>query len=65
MNTYIINHVDCDELMEVEAETASQAKYKNFKDWNECFGRYKNAFWEYLDGLISCRKFKEREENNG
>ena len=51
--------------MEVEAETASQAKYKNFKDWNECFGRYKNAFGEYLDGLISCRKFKEREENNG
>lgn len=55
---YIINHVDSDEIMEVEAENASKAKYKNYLGWREAFSPYRYLFTDYLKGLRSCKKAK-------
>ena len=56
-----IRHMDADGVMEVEADTRSEAKYKNYLDWSDAFNT--RDFKHYLAGLISCKKKKDGDGN--
>ena len=60
MAMYEIAHVDADETMIVEAESASKARYKNYLAWSDAFNA--NDFKGYIEGLIYCKKIKQPEK---
>lgn len=60
MAKYEIAHRDAEEVMIVEAETQSKAKYKNCLKWSDAFGV--NDFKGYFEGLIYCKKIKQPAE---
>ena len=52
-----VSHLDAADTMNVEAQSASKAKYKNYLSWSDAFNT--DDFKEYIEGLIYCKKIKQ------